>query len=68
MNKWLEIMLGLILVIASILVWAFSPGWGNSDFWNFGRAAWELLKGAIVWIVIILGILFLALGISDLKE
>jgi len=66
MNKWLEILLGLILVIASVLVWAFSPNWGS--FWNFGNAAWEFLKGGLVWFVIMIGLLFLMLGISDLKE
>ncbi len=66
MNKWIEILLGLILVIASVLVWAFSFQWGT--FWNFGTAAWEFLKGGIVWFVIMIGLLFLMLGISDLKE
>jgi len=40
--------------------------WG--DFWNFGNAAWEFLKGGIVWFVIMIGLLFIMLGISDLKE
>jgi hypothetical protein len=66
MNKWLEILTGLVLVIAAILVWAFSKQWGS--FWDFGTAAWEVLKGGAVWLVIMLGILFLMLGISDLKE
>lgn len=66
MNKWLEILIGLVLVIASILVWALSPNWGN--FWNFGTAAWEFLKGGAIWLVIMMGVLFLMLGISDLKE
>jgi hypothetical protein len=66
MNKWFEILAGLVLLIASVLVWAFSPNWG--DFWNFGTAAWEFLKGGLLWLVILVGLLFLMLGISDLKE
>jgi len=66
MNKWLEILVGLVLVVASVLVWAYSPGWGA--FWNFGTAAWEFLKGGLIWLVILVGLLFLMLGISDLKE
>ncbi len=65
MNKWLEILLGLILVVGAILVAFYSLGWGA---WNFGTAAWEVLKGGIVWAVIGLGFLFLMLGISDLKD
>ena len=64
MNKWMEILLGLILIIVAVLVWGYSYNWG---FWNFGTATWEFLKGAVVWFVIMIGLLFLMLGISDLK-
>jgi hypothetical protein len=66
MNKWLELFAGLILIIAAVLVWAYSMSWGS--FWNFGTAAWEFLKGGIIWLVIIAGLLLLILGISDLRE
>lgn len=66
MNKWLEILFGLILIIAVILVAWYSPSWGG--IWNFKTAAWEFLKGGVVWFVILIGLLFLMLGISDLKE
>ena len=65
MNKWLEIFFGLILVVASIYVsWGinYPLGWHN-----FGTAAIQVLKGAIVWVVILVGLLFVMLGISDLK-
>lgn len=65
MNKWLEILLGLILIIVAVLIWAYTLGMG---FWDFGAAAWEFLKGGIVWLIILLGLLFLMLGISDLRE
>lgn len=66
MNKWAELFLGLILVVGAILVWGYSSQWGN--FWNFGVAAWEFLKGIAIWFVIMIGVLFILLGISDLKD
>ena len=66
MNKWAEIILGLILLNSAILVWSYSSQWGV--FWNFGTAAWEFFKGGLVWIVILMGFLFIMLGVSDLKE
>ncbi len=65
MNKWSEILLGLILIVVTVLVWGYSYSWG---FWDFGTAAWEFLKGGVVWFVIMIGLLFLMLGISDLKD
>ena len=67
MNKWAEILLGLILIIAAVLVWAYSSDWWGA-FWDFGPAAWEFLKGGVIWFVIMIGLLFLMLGISDLRE
>ncbi len=61
MNKWIEILLGLALVIASIYAWGM-------NLWGVGSAALEFLKGGVVWMVIMAGLLFLLLGISDLKE
>jgi hypothetical protein len=59
MNKWLEILVGLVLVIAAVVGWVTLPSWG--------AAALAFLKGGIVWLVILVGLLFLMLGISDLK-
>lgn len=67
MNKWVEILLGLVLIIVAIWVAWYSPIWWGS-FWNFRHAAWEFLKGGVFWFVIMLGLLFLMLGISDLRE
>ncbi len=61
MNKWTELLLGLILVIASVYAWGM-------NYLGMGTAALEFLKGGIVWFVIMIGFLFLMLGISDLKE
>jgi len=61
MNKWLELLVGLVLVIAAICAWVINLA-------GFGTAALEFLKGGLVWFVIMIGLLFLMLGISDLKE
>ena len=61
MNKWIEILLGLILIIASVYAW-------GTNFLGAGTAALEFLKGGLVWFIILIGLLFLMLGISDLKE
>lgn len=71
MNKWAEILLGLVLIIGMILISFYSSiyDWtvlGKSL--NFWHAAWTFLQGGIFWAVIMLGLLFLLLGISDLRE
>ena len=71
MNKWLEILIGVILIIGMILIGYYSSvyAWevaGKSL--NFWHAGWEFLKGGVFWFVIMIGLLFLMLGISDLKE
>jgi len=61
MNKWIELLVGLILVIVPIvlalLVW---PTWWIS--------ALEFLVGGIFWFLVGMGLLFILLGISDIKE
>jgi len=63
MNKWLELFVGLILVVVAVAEWGL-----NYTGLNFGTAALEVLKGGVVWFVIMIGLLFILLGISDLKE
>mgnify|MGYP001600806205 CR=1 FL=1 len=68
MNKWTEIIIGLILIIVPIAIAFYSQNWeifGKSlNFWN---SAWIFLKGGIFWFVVMIGVLFVLLGISDLK-
>lgn len=64
MNKWLELLVGLIFVIAAIVVAIMTWGIGT---WDFGHAAWEVLKGGVIWGVLGIGALFILLGISDIK-
>jgi len=62
MNKALSILLGLIFVIAPILIvtmWA--------PFLSWGDAAVEVIKGGIVIFIVMIGLLFLLLGISELR-
>ena len=69
MNKWTELLLGLILVVGIILIAYYSQTWdvaGKSlNLWN---SAWIVLKGGVFWFVLGIGILFILLGISDLRE
>lgn len=61
MNKWLELLLGLILVIVPIVV-------AINNIYGSGTATIEFLKGGIVVGVILIGLLFIMLGISDMKS
>lgn len=71
MNKWFELLLGLVLLIGVILV-----GWASSAYsWvlfgrdlNFLHAAWIFLKGGIFWFVVLIALLLIVLGINDLRE
>ncbi len=71
MNKWVEILLGLVLLVGIILI-----AWCSSIYsWtlfgkslNFLSAAWIFLKGGIFWFVVMIGFLLLMLGISDLRD
>ena len=68
MNKWSELLLGLILVILPILIAFYSTSWilwGVS--FNFWTPAWWFLKGGLFWMIFGIGALFILLGISELK-
>jgi hypothetical protein len=61
MNKWIEILLGLIFLNGAIFCWA-------TNFWSLGEAALTFFKGGLVWMIILVGFILIILGISDLKE
>ena len=65
MNKWSELLIGLILVVGAVLAAYYSQSWGAWNFWN---AAGEFFKGGIFWLIAMIGALFILLGISDLKN
>tara|TARA_Y100000310_G_C20010307_1_gene502637 strand:- start:50 stop:232 length:183 start_codon:yes stop_codon:yes gene_type:complete len=60
MNKWMEILIGLIFVIV--------PVWAAITYSNWGAATIAFLQGGVICFVVLIGLLFLMLGISDLKE
>jgi predicted phage tail protein len=60
MNKWFEILLGLVFVVAAILVGFYYPSWLS--------AALAVLKGGVLWFLLGVGLLLVLLGISELKQ
>ena len=62
MKWWSEILVGLLLVLMPIWFVLNPIGAGWSE------AALEIIKGGIVIGIILIGILFVMLGISDIKQ
>ncbi|HPD81805.1 MAG TPA: hypothetical protein PK357_01760 [Candidatus Pacearchaeota archaeon] len=63
MNKWLELIVGLILLVGAIAL--VFPGMPLA---SWGRDAIVFLKGGLTWMVIFAGLVLIILGISELKE
>ena len=61
MNKFIEILIGLVFLIAPIYVWIV-------DFAGFGTSALFFLKGGLVWIFLGIGATFLVIGLTELKD
>lgn len=61
MNKYLEIIVGLIILVAGVSL-------GVLNAWGFGSAMLSLLKGGIGWLIILVGIVMVGMGIGDLKN
>jgi hypothetical protein len=61
MNKYLEILIGLVFLLAPIYVWI-------TNSYGFGAAALAFLKGGLVWVFLGIGAMFLLIGLSDLKD
>jgi len=60
MNKWLELLLGLILLLAPIVVaLSYAATWG--------AATLQFLMGGVVILVAVIGLMFIMLGISDIS-
>ena len=66
MNKWVELIVGLIVLVGVIIFTWTSAGFGS--FWNFRHAAWEFLKGGVIWLVAFIGLVLIILGINDLRH
>ena len=71
MDKWFELLLGLVLLVGMIFVaWASSAySWVifGKDL-DFLHSGWIFLKGAVFWIIIMIAFLLIVLGINDLRE
>ena len=63
MNKWAKILIGLILII--IPLYLIFPA-GPLESW--GIATLNLIKGGVTIIVLLMGIIFVVFGISELKH
>ncbi|MCD4771197.1 hypothetical protein K8R30_02140 [archaeon] len=61
MNKYLQILIGLVFLLAPIYAWIV-------DFAGLGTAALTFLKGGVIWILLGMGTAFLVMGISELKD
>ena len=61
MNKYLEILIGLILLLVPVYTWI-------TNWADFGTAATLFLKGGLVWVLLGIGAMFLMIGLSDLKD
>lgn len=59
-NNLLKIVVGIILVIVAV--------WFALRFPDWGKATIDVLQGGIVLAVIFIGLVFLLLGFSDLKN
>ena len=59
MNKFFEILFGLIFLV-------FSVYFLTTNTAGFGTSALIFLKGALVWVVLFIGLIFVFLGINDL--
>ena len=61
MNKWIELLVGLLLIALAIFAWGM-------NLWGFGEGALIFLKGGIMWLVIMIALVLVVLGISDIKN
>ena len=61
MNKWLGLLVGLILVVVTVYL-------AGMNIWGFRYAAISVFKGMLIWIVFFIGLVLIILGISDLKD
>mgnify|MGYP001583581549 CR=1 FL=1 len=60
MNKFVSILMGLILLAAGI--------YGAFGLESWGKAALSFLQGGIVWLILLIGLMLVILGLSDLRN
>ena len=64
MNKFVGILFGLVALLAPIYAWIAVPG----GYWGLGDAAMVFLKGGLMWIMLLVGLVSLVVGFTSLKE
>jgi len=57
-----KVVLGLLLLIVPIYLFAYDP-WN----WQLWQAVWTLIKGGVAILVLLIGLIFVLVGFSDLK-
>ena len=61
MNKYLEIIIGLIILVAGVSLAVL-------NIQGFGTAMLSVLKGGIGWLIVLVGIVLIGMGLGDLKD
>ena len=61
MNKFIQILIGLVLLLAPVYAWIV-------NFSGFGDAALTVLKGGIMWALLLIGAALLLIGLMSLKD
>ena len=61
MNKFIEILIGLIFLIVPVCAWII-------NFADFGTSALFFLKGGLIWLLIGIGATLLIIGLTELKD
>lgn len=61
MNKWIELLLGLVLLLAPVIVALSYPA-------TWGAATLAVLMGGVIIVVALIGLMFIMLGISDISS
>lgn len=62
-----EVVKGLFKVVFGIIL-AILALWFAWTYNSWGQAAWNLIKGGLVLLVIFIGLVLLLVGFSDLKN
>ncbi|MCK4996847.1 hypothetical protein KAS08_00960 [Candidatus Pacearchaeota archaeon] len=61
MNKFVGILVGLVVLLSPVYAWII-------NFKGFGDAALVFLKGGLMWVMLLAGLVSLVVGFTSLKE
>ena len=60
MNKWLVLLVGLILIVSAVAI--------VINFSSWRQATVDILKGGLIWVMVLVGLLSLLLAIAEIKD